>query len=137
MFKIIVAALLFWPAIVAAESLKVTGGWARASIPGTENGAAYATLENPHENTLNITHISSDISRVAEVHRHIMANDVMKMEAVKPLSIAPGEVIKFQPGGYHFMLFGLTSPLKEEDTFSLVLHFDSGAEQEIQFLVKQ
>ncbi|MCA1767952.1 MAG: copper chaperone PCu(A)C [Idiomarina sp.] len=136
MFKIIVAALLFWPAIVAAESLKVTDGWARASIPGTENGAAYATLENPHDKTLNVTHISSDISQVAEVHRHVMSNDVMKMEAVKPLSIAPGEVIKFQPGGYHFMLFELTSPLKEEDTFSLILHFDSGAEQEIQFLVK-
>ena len=137
MFKIIVAVMFFLPAIVAAEPLKVTDGWARASIPGTENGAAYATLENPHNKTLNVTHISSQISQVAEVHRHVMSGEVMKMEAVKPLSIAPGEIIKFQPGGYHFMLFGLVSPLQEKDTFSLVLHFDSGAEQEVQFLVKQ
>lgn len=136
MLKVIVAALCFLPVLVVAESLKATEGWARASIPGTENGAAYATLENPHDKTVHVTHISSDVSKVVEVHRHVMSGDVMKMEAVKPLSIGPGEAIKFQPGGYHFMLFGLTSPLKAKDTFSLILHFDSGSKQEIQFLVK-
>lgn len=137
MFRVIVAMLCLLPAAVVAEQqLKVGNGWARASIPGTENGAAYATLENLHEKTLKITEVSSDVSRAAEIHRHIMSGEVMKMEAVKPLSIAPGEVIEFQPGGYHFMLFGLTSPLKTKDKFSLTLHFDSGVEQKIQFLVK-
>ncbi|RUO68272.1 copper chaperone PCu(A)C [Idiomarina ramblicola] len=136
MFKVILAALCFFPVVATADSLNATEGWARASIPGTENGAAYATLENPHDKTIHVTHISSDVSKTAEVHRHVMSGDVMKMEAVEPLSIEPGEVIKFQPGGYHFMLFGLTSRLKTNDTFSLILHFDSGSKQEIQILVK-
>jgi copper(I)-binding protein len=136
MFKTIVAVLGLLPAIVAAESLTVDDAWARATIPGTENGAAYATFENPYDAPVEITHISSDVSKVAEVHRHIMSGDVMKMEAIKSLSIAPGETLKFQPGGYHFMLFGLESPLKAEETFSLTLYFESGSKQTIQFLVK-
>lgn len=136
MRNIMVLLLCLVPAIAMAETLKVSDGWARASIPGTENGAAYATLENLNEEIVKITDISSDVSDVAEVHRHIMSGDVMKMEKVNPLSIAPGETIKFQPGGYHFMLFGLTSPLKPEESFSLILHFDSGSQQKIEFIVK-
>ena len=137
MFKTLVAVLSLLPLIVSAETLKVDDAWARATIPGTENGAAYATLENLKDAPVEITRISSDVSKVAEVHRHTMSGDVMKMEKVKALSIAPGETIKFQPGGYHFMLFGLKSPLEAEENFSLTLHFESGAKQTIQVLVKK
>ncbi len=137
MFKTLIAVLSLLPVIVAAETLKVDDAWARATIPGTENGAAYATLENLKDTSVEITHISSDVSKVAEVHRHTMSGGVMKMEEVKSLSIAPGETIKFQPGGYHFMLFGLKSPLEPEKSFSLTLHFESGSKQTIQFLVKK
>ncbi|MGM0906819.1 MAG: copper chaperone PCu(A)C [Pseudomonadota bacterium] len=136
MLKIIVAVMCCLPAFVFADSLTVTGGWARASIPGTENGAAYATFKNAGNEAINITHVSSDVSRVAEVHRHVMSGDVMKMEAVESLSLDPNEIIKFQPGGYHFMLFGLNAPLKAEERFSLTLHFESGSSQEIEILVK-
>lgn len=136
MRNIAVVLLYLVPAIAMAETLKISDGWARASIPGTENGAAYATLENLNEETVKITDISSEVSDVAEIHRHIMSGNVMKMKEVNPLSIAPGETIKFQPGGYHFMLFGLTSPLKAEESFSLILHFDSGSQQKITFIVK-
>ena len=137
MFKTIVAVLSLLPVLVAAETLNVDDAWARATIPGTENGAAYATIENPGDAPVEITRVSSDVSKVAEVHRHTMSGDVMKMEAVKSLSIAPGETIKFQPGGYHFMLFGLKSPLKTEESFFITLHFESGSEQTVQFLVKK
>lgn len=136
MFKTLVAVLSLLPVIVAAETLKVDDAWARATIPGTENGAAYATLENKSDTLAKITGISSAVSKTAEVHRHTMSGDVMKMEEVKSLPIAPGETIKFQPGGYHFMLFGLKSPLEAEETFSLTLHFESGSKQTVQFLVK-
>ena len=137
MFKTIVAVLSLLPVLVAAETLKVDDAWARATIPGTENGAAYVTIENQNDASVEITHVSSDVSKVAEVHRHIMSGDVMKMEKVKSLSIAPGETIKFQPGGYHFMLFGLKSPLEAEESFSLTLHLKSGSKQTVQFLVKK
>ncbi|MCP1339455.1 copper chaperone PCu(A)C [Idiomarina sp. M1R2S28] len=137
MFKTIIAVLSLLPVIVAAETLKIDDAWARATIPGTENGAAYATLENLNDAPVEITRISSDVTKVAEIHRHTMSGDVMKMEEVKSLSIAPGETIKFQPGGYHFMLFGLKSPLEAKESFSLTLHFESGSKQTIQFLVKK
>ncbi|MDV6315543.1 copper chaperone PCu(A)C [Idiomarina sp. HP20-50] len=136
MRKMMLVLLCLLPATAMAESLNVSDGWARASIPGTENGAAYATLENPNSDAVKITSISSDISDVAEVHRHVVSGDVMKMEAVSPLVIAPGEIIKFQPGGHHFMLFDLNSPLKADESFSLILHFDSGKQQKIQFTVQ-
>ncbi|MGM0630050.1 MAG: copper chaperone PCu(A)C [Pseudomonadota bacterium] len=136
MLKIIVAVVCCLPVLAFANSLTVTDAWARASIPGTENGAAYATFENAGNEAVTITHVSSDVSRVAEVHRHVMSGDVMKMEAVESLSLDPNEVIKFQPGGYHFMLFGLNAPLKTEERFSLTLHFESGSSQEIEILVK-
>ncbi|MAO68202.1 MULTISPECIES: copper chaperone PCu(A)C [Idiomarina] len=136
MLKIIAAVACCLPVLAFADSLTVTDAWARASIPGTENGAAYATFKNSGNETVKITHISSDVSRVAEIHRHVMSGDVMKMEAVESLSLDPNEVIKFQPGGYHFMLFGLNAPLKAEERFSLTLNFESGSSQEIEILVK-
>lgn len=136
MLKKLIASLALLPALVFADSVDVSSGWARASVPGSENGAAYATIKNTSQQSVTINKVTSSVSDKAEVHRHVMSGEMMKMEHVKPLVMSPGEELTFQPGGYHFMLFGLDAPLTSNQTFSLTLHFDSNAQQKIEITVQ-
>lgn len=136
MLKKLMASLCLLPAFVFAGQLEVSDGWAKASVPGSENGAAYATIKNTSQQSVTINKITSSVSDKAEVHRHVMSGEVMKMEHVNPLVMSPGEELTFQPGGYHFMLFGLDAPLTSNQTFSLTLHFDSNAKQKVEFTVQ-
>ena len=53
-----------------------------------------------------------------------MANNVMVMrELVGGLLLPAGEPVSLQPGGYHIMLLGLTTPLKLGQTFPMHLTF--------------
>lgn len=136
MLKTLIALLYVIPALALAGQLDVSDGWARASVPGSENGAAYAIIKNTSQQSVTINKVTSSVSDKAEVHRHVMSGDVMKMEHINPLVMSPGEEITFQPGGYHFMLFGLDAPLTSNQTFSLTLHFESNAKQKIEFTVQ-
>ena len=104
--------------------------------PGVPNTAAYFELHNTGEQSEVIVSaaVSPEIAQSAEIHSHIMDGESMRMEHVDELSVAPGETIKFMPGGLHLMVFGLQKPLSEGQIVQFEL--TTKADQKIVFDAK-
>ena len=67
---------------------------------------------------------SSPVAGVAELHRSVNENGVMRMLPVPALVLDAGQTIELKPGGYHIMLFDLKQQLKPGDRFSITLRFE-------------
>jgi hypothetical protein len=69
---------------------------------------------------------SAAFATKAEIHNHIMVNDMMRMEQQSEVVINPGQSVQFAPGGLHIMLFGLKQPLSEGESVAISLQTKDG-----------
>ena len=137
MIKILLTILLVSSSFFAHSKLVITDSWARQSIPGAENGAAYAKLENTSTEEITIVAVSTDAARAAEIHEHIHQNGQMQMRRLHELVIPAGETHTLQPGGLHFMLFGLEQPLVPDATITLQLQQSNGETLTTEAVIKK
>lgn len=100
-------------------------GWARASMPGMPNSAAYGVLANLGDTDDTLIGASSGAAEAVELHEMVMAEgDVMQMRPLADgIPVLAGEAAILQPGGLHIMLIGLTEPLVAGETLEITLHF--------------
>ena len=129
-------ALLFTAASAAQAhdytlgDLQINHPWARASAGMAKNGAAFMTIVNGGGSD-KLLSASSDVSKVVELHTHIMEGSVMRMRQVPAVEVAGGSETTLQPGGYHVMLIGLNKALVEGETFPLTLNFEKAGQIEV------
>lgn len=109
----------------SAQSVRVEGAWARASVPGQKATGAFMTLTAPAATQL--VGVSSPAAGVAEVHEVAMQGDVMKMRAIESLALPAGQPVQLKPGGHHIMLLDLKAPLFQGATVPLTLLFKDAA----------
>lgn len=108
--------------------LQATDAHIRALAPGQTRAAVYLRLHNLDARERTIQHVATPIAAVAEVHRHLYEDGVMKMRAVPHPRIAANSELAFEPGGYHIMLIDVAENPAIGSHFPLTLEFD-GAEQ--------
>lgn len=130
---LLLAAALFLaaPSAHAADGVVVENAWARATPAGHPNGAVYFTLRNVGKAQDTLTGATSAIAAKAELHESKRVGTMMRMEALGPLALAPGDAVEFKPGGKHVMLLGLKAPLKAGDKFTLTLDFKTAGAQDV------
>ena len=110
---------------VKAGDLVISQAWARATPAGAKTGGGFLTIENKGSTPDKLIGASADVAGKIEVHQMTMTNGVMKMRPVEGgLTIDPGKTVKLAPGGYHLMMTGLKSPLKQGDKLALTLQFE-------------
>lgn len=99
--------------------------YARATVAGQANGAAYLTLENTGDHNDALISVRSPVARSVEIHTMSMtADNVMRMREVPSIELKAKEKVDMLPGdGYHIMLLGLKKPLKAGDKLPLILTF--------------
>jgi copper(I)-binding protein len=66
-----------------------------------------------------------------------MDGSVMKMRQVDGIDLPAGKAVSLKPGGYHIMLTGLAKPLKEGDTFPLILDFAKAGDRQVNVSVEK
>jgi copper(I)-binding protein len=135
-------------AAIAAEEIVVADVWSRpaqlldgdghvhdASATSEEDesartsGVVYLTLKNDGSVDERLISASSDVAMTAELHTVNMVDGVMQMrQAVDGIELPAGETVRFEPGGLHIMLIGLTRALEPGDEFSVSLTFEHAAE---------
>lgn len=120
-----------------AGDLHIQHPWSRALPPVAPTGAAYMVIENRGEDSDRLTGAHTPIAAHAELHEHVHRDDVMKMQEVDGVEIAPGSSVEFAPGGYHVMLFGLKKPLDAGTAYPLTLVFERTGEVEVTVNVQQ
>lgn len=105
----------------AAEEVKISGAWVRATVPGQPVGAAYMELRSSRRLTL--SEVSSPVASSAEIHTMVEDQGVMKMRAVEKVELQPGKPVAMAPGGMHVMLFGLNRQLVAGSKTEITLKF--------------
>ena len=120
---VIAASLMFGlSAQLFAQTVEVSGVWARATVPGQKATGAFMHLMAP--NGARLVAASTPVAGVAEVHEMKLEEGVMRMRAVSGgVELPPGKMVELKPGGYHLMLMDLKQPLQKESTIALTLVF--------------
>lgn len=96
-----------WVSPMAVAQLRLDQLWVRAMPPNQTMTAAYGRLSNPSNVPLVVTGASSSLAAETTLHESRLEDDRMAMVPVTDLTLAPGEVLEFQPGGIHLMLMGI------------------------------
>jgi copper(I)-binding protein len=120
------APLAMHGASAAENGISVRDPWARATAGQSKIGAAYLTLVNsgPADRLVSA---STPVAGSAELHATVQDGDIMRMQKLDVIDLAPGATVVFKPNAMHMMLVGLGAPLKQGTSFPLTLTFASGA----------
>lgn len=116
--------MLFASTLLAATSLAygevtVKDAWVRGTVPAQKSTGAFMTLKSSADAKL--VGAATTASKIVEIHSSSMHGGVAHMQAVEAIDLPAGKDVKLQPGGFHVMLLGLTSPLKAGDTVPITL----------------
>lgn len=136
--KLVIATLLAATASAPlwAQTVDVSGAWARATVQGQKASGAFMQL-TAKEGT-RLVAVVTPVAGVAEVHEMKMEGDVMTMRAVQGgLELPAGKAVALSPSGYHVMLMDLKLPLRKDTTIPLTLVFKDakGVESKKELLV--
>ncbi len=135
-----VALGLLGPALAqnaTAPTIEIMSPWARATPGGAKNGAAYMTIVNKGKEANRLIAVATPAAKMAEMHRTVSDNGVMKMLPVEGVDVKAGSQAVFKPGGYHVMLMDLTEPLVEGSSFPLTLTFAKAGKIEVTVKVQK
>lgn len=113
-------------------SVHVADAWSRALPPVSPTGAIYLKIENRGEESERLVGVSTTVAQRAEIHEHVHADGVMRMQRVENVLIEPGQRATFAPGGHHIMLFGLKEPLVAGRQYPITLRFENADEVEVE-----
>jgi copper(I)-binding protein len=139
LFRLLALMLCVLPGVFAhASEIRVDSAWARATVPGQDSAMVSLTLTSKRPTTL--MKISSAVCRSVEMHHMTHDDGMMEMREVKSIKLPAGKRVDFEEEGYHLMLVGLKSALKEGDRVPLTLSLKRGDSRvikvEVQAIVK-
>jgi copper(I)-binding protein len=133
---------LILPAALAAgfataAGMKLDAAWARSSPPGAQVAAVYLRIDNSGGKSDRLLTIRSELAASAEVHRTTIVEGIARMRPVSTLHVGANEVVAFEPGGLHIMLFGLKRPLVAGQSFRVELVFGLSGKQNVTVKVRE
>ena len=91
------------------------------------SGAGYMTLSNEGAAPVALIGARSELSARTELHDTVVDGDgVARMVEQARIEIAPGQDVRFAPGGLHVMFMGLERPFEAGRTAEVELVFEDG-----------
>ncbi|CAI8893170.1 periplasmic copper chaperone A [Pseudomonas sp. IT-P253] len=143
--KLIVLAALLLPACFAnaheykTGELEIAHPWSQELPPNAQTVAAYFLITNKGKTADRLLSVDSPIAGAAELHEHVMQNDMMKMQQVPSVEIPAGGTVTFAPMAYHVMLLELKdrSLLSDGKRFALTMHFEKSADVTVEVAVQK
>lgn len=105
-----------------ASSLTIADAWVKAAPDGMT--AAFGRITNSADHDVTITAAASKAATAVELHE--VVDDVMR-PVDGGLAVPAGGTLTLDPGGYHLMLMGLTSPIAPGDEVTVTLTLSDGS----------
>lgn len=115
--------LLIATPVLSAEQIQIKDPWVRESLPGMTMTAGYFQLTNLSETQKVIVSAESDCAAKVEIHEHKFVDGLMKMQRVDSLVVKKQSSVMFSPGGYHLMLFDVSTEVKRGHDCQMRLSF--------------
>lgn len=143
--KLIVLAALLLPACFAnaheykAGELEIAHPWSQELPPNAPTVAAYFVIQNHGKTADKLLSVDSPIAGIAQLHEHVMQNDLMKMQQVPAVEIPAGGDVTFAPMAYHVMLLELKDRnlLSDGKRFPLTMHFEKSGDVTVEVAVQK
>lgn len=122
-----------------AGELEIGHPWSQELPPNAPTVAAYFVLHNTGTTADRLLSVDSPIAAKAELHEHVKHDDLMKMQPVPVVVIAPGATVTFAPMAYHVMLLELKdrSLLSDGKHFPMTLHFEKAGDITVDVAVQK
>jgi copper(I)-binding protein len=109
----------------AVKDFKVEDAWVRATVPGQKGTGAFMRLTSGVDARL--VGVQSPIAGVAQIHRMVMKDGVMKMLPVEGgVPLPKGQTVALAPGGLHLMLMDLNRPVTAGTSVPVMLTVEGG-----------
>lgn len=116
--------------------LQIIHPWAKPSLKGVPNGAAYMAISNTGDSDDVLVSVSSGVAENVELHTMEMTDGVMRMRPIEGgIKLPAHDTVLLEPGGKHIMLIGLKEPLAPGSRFDLTLTFERAGEHSIAGMV--
>jgi copper(I)-binding protein len=120
----------------AEPDLVPKGAWVRSTLEKQPMSAAYLSLRNTTQETIEIIGVETDASKQSLIHKTIDEDGVAKMRHQKSVTVEPGKKVIFEQGGLHVMLLGLDKPIKEGEFVTLNFKTKKGKTIEVKALAR-
>lgn len=139
--KTLLIAALLSPSLFAnaheytVGELHIAHPWSREMPPVAPTAAAYFVVHNKGAEADRLLSVSTPHAGKAELHEHMHADGVMKMQQVQNVTIPAGGEVKFEPMGYHVMMFNLQQQAKDGERFPLILTFEKAGQLNVEVAV--
>lgn len=141
--KTLLIAALLSPSLFASAheysvgELHIEHPWSREMPPVAPTAAAYFIVHNKGSAADRLLSVATPVAGKAELHEHIHADGLMKMQQVQSVAIPAGGEARFEPMGYHVMLFNLKQQAKDGERFPLTLTFEKAGAVEVEIAVQK
>jgi hypothetical protein len=96
----------------------------------------YLIVRNPTTKPITIVGVESSVANHAMIHESKTVDGQSRMRAHEQLAVAPGQTVKFEPGGLHVMLHGLTRLVPVGQTVPFVLLLADGGKVQVAAVVR-
>ena len=116
--------------------LQIEHPWSRAMPPVAPTAAAYFVVHNGGADADRLLGVQTPVAGKAELHEHVHADGVMKMQQVQDVVVPAGGEVRFEPMGSHVMLFGLRQQARDGERFPLTLTFEKAGAIEVEVAVQ-
>lgn len=94
--------------------------------PGAPVAGGYLTINNPSEQALVLTSVSSEDVGAVELHLSEVIDDVATMTEQDEIVIPAGASLEFKHGSYHLMFMNLQSTLAPGDEIAVTIESSAG-----------
>ena len=123
-----------------ADAITVSQPWIKATDdPAADNGmtSAFAVIENSSDHDIRLVGASSDVAKMVELHEVVESGGATSMREVEGGIVVPADgSVTLDPGGEHFMLMGVTAPIRSGDLATITARFDDGSTETIEALAR-
>ncbi|MCA2408091.1 DUF1775 domain-containing protein [Rhizobium leguminosarum bv. viciae 248] len=117
---------------VKAGDLEISGGFAKAMLPGQPVGGGFFTVKNNSQADDRLVSVSSPAAGEVQIHEMVTKDNVMRMRQLKDgIAIAAGETVKLEPGNLHLMFQKVKTPFKQGDTVPVTLTFEKAGKVDL------
>ncbi|MBB3912941.1 DUF1775 domain-containing protein [Rhizobium fabae] len=117
---------------VKAGDLEISGGFAKAMLPGQPVGGGFFTVKNNGNADDRLISVTSPVSGEVQIHAMETKDNVMRMRQLKDgVAIAAGETVKLEPGNLHLMFQKVKTPFKQGDTVPVTLTFEKAGKVDL------
>lgn len=117
-------------------TLEIGNPWTRATPPTAPAGGGYMTITNKGTAPDRLISVKSPAAGMTQVHEMKMEGNVMRMRELEGgLAIPPGATVTLAPGGFHLMLMGLKTPLKQGEKVPVTLVFEKAGTIDVELAI--